>query len=333
MTIDLSKYPNLNKHFENFKHLGNGGFGVVYSAVFKKTGKRYAIKILVCNDQTKFPTIYHRFKNEVEVMKKIKGPNVVEIFGSFVSPKESYIAMEYLEGQDLKKLLQRKNKLEVDEAINIAKEICRGLIDIHEADVVHRDLKPSNVLFDKNNTVKLIDFGISVGEDTTRVTQTNKLVGSVQYVAPELVAKSHQPSPQSDIYSLGIMLYEMLSGHLPFTGGDHNTIALQHINKELPPLEGVNVTIPQSVENIILKCTAKKVENRYASALDLYEDLNTCLNQNRASEDKISVDKPKKKSFKEWLNSKPVAISLIVIFIVLLSVAITLTILWVKGKL
>ena len=147
----------------------------------------------------------------------MKGPNVVEIFGSFVSPKESYIAMEYLEGQDLKKLLQRKNKLEVDEAINIAKEICRGLIDIHEADVVHRDLKPSNVLFDKNNTVKLIDFGISVGEDTTRVTQTNKLVGSVQYVAPELVAKSHQPSPQSDIYSLGIMLYEMLSGHLPWT--------------------------------------------------------------------------------------------------------------------
>ena len=199
--------------------------------------------------------------------------------------------------------------------------------------MVHRDLKPSNVLFDKNNTVKLIDFGISVGEDTTRVTQTNKLVGSVQYVAPELVAKSHQPSPQSDIYSLGIMLYEMLSGHLPFTGGDHNTIALQHINKELPPLEGVNVTIPQSVENIILKCTAKKVENRYASALDLYEDLNTCLNQNRAAEDKISVDKPKKKSFKEWLNSKPVTISLIVIFIVLLSVAITLTILWVKGKL
>ncbi|ASI53683.1 serine/threonine protein kinase [Metamycoplasma hyosynoviae] len=315
--LDLSKYKNLNKNFEDFKPIGSGGFGAVYSATMKKTGERYAIKILTYANIQRMRATQFRFKNEVEMMKKVVSPYVVQLKGAYIpksdpNDKEYYLAMELVEGSSLKEKLERRKKLPVDEAISIAREICLGLVDIHNAGIVHRDLKPNNILFNENGVVKLIDFGISLSEESLRVTEDNKLVGSVQYVAPELVVKSHSPSPQSDIYSLGIIMYEMLSGHLPFAGMDHKTIALKHVNSDLPPLEGVNTLIPQAVENIIIKCTAKKLTDRYENCEELYRDLETCLQQERIVEDKVTLkSKKKRKTFKEIVNSKKFTISLI----------------------
>ena len=333
MSIDVTKLKNLNKNFEEFKLIGEGGFGSVFSAVYKKTGKRYAVKVLECNDITRKTANQMRFANEIKLIKQVSSPYVVRLFGSYISDKESYMAMELVEGPSLKEQLKKKKKFIVDEAISIAKEICQGLADIHKQKIVHRDLKPNNILFDKKNTVKLIDFGISLNEESKRVTQDNKLVGSVQYVAPELVMKSHNPSVQSDIYSLGIIMYEMLSGHVPFNAGDHQSIALQHVHNQLPPLEGVNDTIPQAVENIIIKCTAKNVEDRYVDCQELANDLKTCLQQKRITETRLVIDpkKKNKKSFTDKVNSKKFTISLIIVFSVLILLAIILMILALRG--
>ena len=330
MSIDVTKLKNLNKNFEEFKLIGEGGFGSVFSAVYKKTGKRYAVKVLECNDITRKIANQMRFANEIKLIKQVSSPYVVRLFGSYISDKESYMAMELVEGPSLKEQLKKKKKFIVDEAISIAKEICQGLADIHKQKIVHRDLKPNNILFDKKNTV---NFGISLNEESKRVTQDNKLVGSVQYVAPELVMKSHNPSVQSDIYSLGIIMYEMLSGHVPFNAGDHQSIALQHVHNQLPPLEGVNDTIPQAVENIIIKCTAKNVEDRYVDCQELANDLKTCLQQKRITETRLVIDpkKKNKKSFMDKVNSKKFTISLIVVFSVLILVAIILMILALRG--
>ncbi|WP_412031718.1 serine/threonine-protein kinase [Metamycoplasma buccale] len=332
MSVNLAKYKNLNKHFEDFKEIGSGGFGIVYSATYKKNGKRYAIKLLTCNDLTKKETTKMRFRNEVNLLKKVKSENVVRMFGSFISEEESYLAMELIEGTSLKNLLKKKGKMNPDETVIIAKEICQGLIDIHKNDIVHRDLKPNNILINNQRIVKLIDFGISLSDESLRLTAQNKLVGSVQYVAPELVTKSSNPSVQSDIYAFGIILYEMLSGKLPYSGTDHQAIALMHVNNEFPPLEGAGKTIPQALENIIIKCTAKNIADRYSTCTELYRDLVTCLSIKRVDEPKLILGKPKK-NVVEKVNSKAFTISLIIIGILLIAIAIILGVLYVGGKL
>lgn len=333
MAVDLNKLKNLNKNFEHFELIGQGGFGAVYSATYRKNGKRYAIKVLDCNDISRKIPNQIRFKNEIDLLKKVNSEHVVKIFGWFFSGDESYIAMELVDGQSLKDKLKKQKKFTAEQTVSIAKEICQGLADIHKQEIVHRDLKPTNILFNSKNVVKLIDFGISLNEDSKRVTQDNKLVGSIQYIAPELILKSHSPSAQSDIYSLGIIMYEMLSGRLPFNSTDQQVIAMKHVNDPLPPLNGVNDMIPQAVENIIIKCTAKNIEDRYANCYELANDLKTCLNQNRVTESKLIIDSKKKnkKSLFDKINSKRFTIILISVFAVLLIVAIVLGILAVKG--
>lgn len=191
----LDKYDNVNKHFEDFVLIGSGGYGEVYSATFKKTGKRMAIKILTVFDATKKEVNQIRFKNECNVLKTINSKNVVRMIGYYVSENESYYAMELIKGINLRSLISKYKKIPVEEAVRIAREICEGLADIHLANVIHRDLKPSNILIEsETNTVKLIDFGISLSDDSLRVTADNKLLVRFNILLPKFLqeVKQHQ---------------------------------------------------------------------------------------------------------------------------------------------
>ncbi len=322
---ELIGYPNLNKNFEDFVLIGRGGFGEVYSGTYKKSGKRYAIKVLL-NSPDRPETAKLRFENECKLLAKIKSPYVVGFFGHFVSDNEAYYAMELINGNGLKNIILKNKKLLPETAVSYAKEICQGLIEIHKMGVVHRDLKPSNILIDsKSNTIKLIDFGISLDETSKRVTSTNKTVGSIQYIAPEILTRSSDATLKSDIYALGIILYEMLVGKVPFTSQDPQQIMLMQINEPLPKIEGVNIIIPQPLENIIIRCTAKNPEQRYENCSQLYLDLLSCLKPDRASEPRLELNMNKKVAkAKKFFKSKTFAILYFTLGGILILVAILL---------
>ncbi|TPR54725.1 serine/threonine protein kinase [Metamycoplasma neophronis] len=332
---ELKRFSNLQKHFDSFERIGSGGYGYVYSGIFKKRGKRYAIKILNYKDDERRKADRYRFENEIAILTKIKHRNIVKILGSYSSDAESYYAMELIQGNSLKSIIAKNKKLNPEDVVNYAKEICDGLIAVHAANIVHRDLKPSNILITNDtNTVKLIDFGISLSETSLRVTEDNKAVGSVQYIAPEILTRSAPPSAQTDIYALGIIMYEMLTGNVPFSGSNHSEIMLGHINAELPPIPDVNVTIPQPLENIIIKCTAKEPSRRYVSATELYKDLETCLDPRRAGEKKLTLDDKKNKSKnKNIFQNKAFTISFFSVGALLIAIAVVLLVLLLKGVL
>ncbi|TPE57083.1 serine/threonine protein kinase [[Mycoplasma] falconis] len=307
----LKGYSNVNKNFKDFVLIGEGGYGAVYSATFIRDNKRYAIKLLTCKDIAKKQITLKRFENECKLLKKINSNNVVKIKGHYISENESYYAMELIEGIGLAKVIERHKKLNPETAVSYAKDICQGLIDIHDNGIIHRDLKPSNIIIQHHdNTAKLIDFGISLDEESLRVTAANKTVGSVNYLAPELISRNRGPSVQSDIYAFGIILFEMLAGYLPYRGSDFNAVMLLHLNQPLPDLPDVNVTIPQPLENIIIKCCAKDLTQRYQDCHEILKDLQTCLKTERANEPKLNLNPNKvKESLKKKFNSKAFEIS------------------------
>ncbi|AZZ65674.1 serine/threonine protein kinase [Metamycoplasma phocicerebrale] len=327
MEKKLRKYRNVNKYFENFELIGRGGYGEVYSATYVKTGKKVAIKILTVPDITKKVTNQIRFKNECKVLNMIRSDNVVKMIGYYSSNDESYYVMELIKGIDLKSLIAKNTKIPTDEAIRIAKEICQGLIDIHLVNVIHRDLKPSNIIIQNiTNTIKLIDFGISISEESVRVTADNKVVGSIQYIAPELLTRTARASVKSDIYAFGMILYEMLAGHPPFQANEEQSILYLQINQKLPPLEGVGVSIPQAVENIIIRCTAKNPNLRYDNCVDILKDLKKCLSPQASLEKKLKLDKESKNTNSKN-KKKSLSLKVTLIIIILLSVAIVATVL------
>ncbi|AWX69518.1 serine/threonine-protein kinase [[Mycoplasma] anseris] len=320
MGINIAKFKNLNKNFHDFKLIGTGGFGEVYSAYYKDNKEPWAVKVLTENDINGKAINIKRFGNEIAVLKKIKGENIVKFWGHYLNSDGCYIAMELIEGSSLKQRINKDKFFSAEQTVHIAKQICQGLIDIHAHQVVHRDLKPSNILFDKYDTVKLIDFGISLSEDSLRVTTTNKIVGSIYYIAPEVLLGKASPSAQSDIYALGILIYEMLTGNPPFKSNEQEIVVNGHINGQIPPLKNVNKTVPQALENIILKCTAKKPEDRYLTAQELYYDLNTCLSTKRVNEKRLKMNNDHKKTAMQRFNSKAFSISLITIGIILITI-------------
>ncbi|AWX42606.1 serine/threonine protein kinase [Metamycoplasma cloacale] len=330
--MNLSKYKNLNKNFHDFKLIGEGGFGEVYSAIFNGRQDRWAIKVLTNSDSANKHINRSRFKNEVNLLKEIDSINVVKFYGHYLSEDECYLAMELVNGHSLKELLNKNQQLNAEQTVAIAKQICQGLIDIHQHNIVHRDLKPSNILINENQIVKLIDFGISLSDETIRLTTAGKVVGSIYYMAPELILGKASPSPQSDIYALGILMYEMLKGKVPFSGSDFEVIANCHVNQKLPSLKEVNHSIPQALENIILKCTAKKPSDRYTDCVELYQDLQTCLTLKRVSEEKIQIGEQNSvQKAKKFFHSKKFAIILGTIGGLLIIILIILIALSAKG--
>ena len=271
------------------KLIGEGGMADVYLAIDSVLKRQVAIKVLrgELNDD---PVNLKRFQREANAITNLSHPNIVEVYDVGEESNRNYIVMEYIPGKTLKQLIKARGALHPDEAINIMKQLVSATSHAHRNGIIHRDIKSQNVLIKDDGTVKLSDFGIaSTSESQQQLTQTDTVMGSVHYLAPEL-ARGHQATVQSDIYSLGIVFYEMLTGNVPFRGDTAVQIALKHMHEEIPSVRAFNPDLPQSVENIVIRSTAKLKEDRYATADEMYNDLVTCLDLSRAREPKLIVD-------------------------------------------
>ena len=271
----LTKGQKINDRYEIIKTIGEGGMANVYLAEDTILERKVAIKVLrgdLSNDE-KF---IRRFKREALSVSNLSHPNIVEVYDVGEEDGNYYIVMEYIEGKTLKQLLQKRGALTLTEVIDIMSQLTDGLAHAHEAYIIHRDIKPQNIMIEDNGRIKITDFGIAMALNSTQLTQTNSVMGSVHYLPPEQ-ANGKGSTVKSDIYSLGILMYELLTGSVPFKGDTAVEIALKHMKEKIPSVRKQNPTIPQSVENIILKATAKNPKNRYDSVREMYNDLQTAL--------------------------------------------------------
>ena len=271
----LSKGQKINDRYEIIKTIGEGGMANVYLANDTILDRKVAIKVLrgdLSNDE-KF---IRRFKREALSVSNLSHPNIVEVYDVGEEDGNYYIVMEYIEGKTLKQLLQKRGALTLNEVIDIMTQLTDGLAHAHEAYIIHRDIKPQNIMIEDNGLVKITDFGIAMALNSSQLTQTNSVMGSVHYLPPEQ-ANGKGSTVKSDIYSLGILMYELLTGSVPFKGDTAVEIALKHMKEKIPSIRKQNPTIPQSVENIVLKATAKNPKNRYDNVRDMYKDLQTAL--------------------------------------------------------
>ena len=286
----IMKGQKISDRYQIIKSIGEGGMANVYLAYDTILDRNVAVKVLrgdLANDE-KF---VRRFQREALSASSLSNPNIVEVYDVGEDNGEYYIVMEYVEGKHLKALLKKRGKLTVPEVIDITLQITNGLSVAHDSYIIHRDIKPQNILILENGMIKITDFGIAVAMNATQLTQTNSVMGSVHYLPPEQ-ASGKGATLQSDIYSIGILMYELLTGKLPFRGDNAVEIALKHLKEPMPSIRDEIPDIPQSVENIILKATAKNPKNRYSDAREMHEDLKTCLDESRANELKITFKYP-----------------------------------------
>ena len=275
------------------KQIGRGGMADVYLAKdLILDGEEVAVKVLRTNYQTD-PIAVARFQREARAMADLDHPHIVRITDIGEEDGQQYLAMEYVAGLDLKRYIKEHYPLSNEEAVRIMGQILLAMRLAHTRGIVHRDLKPQNILLTPDGTAKVTDFGIAVAFAETSLTQTNSMLGSVHYLSPEQ-ARGSKATVQSDIYAMGIIFYEMLQGHLPYDGDSAVTIALQHFQKPLPSVIAENPSVPQALENVIIKATAKKLTNRYRSVSEMYVDLSSSLSYNRRNESKLIFDETSK---------------------------------------
>ena len=283
----IAKGQKISDRYQIIKSVGEGGMANVYLAYDTILDRNVAIKILrgdLANDE-KF---VRRFQREALAASSLSNPNIVEVYDVGEDNGEYYIVMEYIEGKHLKQLIKKRGQLTPSEAVDIVMQITDGLSVAHDSYIIHRDIKPQNIMILENGLIKITDFGIAMAMNSTQLTQTNSVMGSVHYLPPEQ-ASGKGSTLQSDIYSIGILFYELLTGKLPFKGENAVEIALKHLKEPLPSIREEIPNIPQSIENIIIKSTAKNPKNRYADAREMYEDLKTCLDPSRKDEAKIKL--------------------------------------------
>ena len=274
------------------KQIGRGGMADVYLAKdLILDGEEVAVKVLRTNYQTDQIAV-QRFQREARAMAELDHPNIVRISDIGEEDGQQYLAMEYVDGLDLKRHIKENGPLSNDEAVRIMGQILLAMRMAHTRGIVHRDLKPQNVLLTKDGTAKVTDFGIAVAFAETSLTQTNSMLGSVHYLSPEQ-ARGSKATVQSDIYAMGIILFEMLTGHIPYDGDSAVTIALQHFQQPLPSVRDENPSVPQSLENVVLRATAKKLTERYKTVAEMYADLASSLSADRRNEAKVLLSNGK----------------------------------------
>ena len=276
----------LADRYELKELIGQGGMADVYLAYDDILKREVAVKILR-SSLTGDPIYITRFHREARAAAALCHHNIVEIYDVGEEDDLYYIVMEYVRGQTLKELINKRGALHYVEAVDIMKQVVSATALAHSMGIVHRDLKPQNILVTDSGIVKIADFGIASIQSLSQVTQTDTIMGSLHYLAPE-IARGEKATPQSDIYALGVVFYELLRGDVPFNGESPVNIALKHMRDEIPSVRAYNPAIPQSVENIIIKATAKNTNNRYQCADDMLDDLDTCLE--RLDEEKLTFD-------------------------------------------
>ena len=271
------------------KQIGRGGMADVYLAKdLILDGEEVAVKVLRTNYQTD-PIAVARFQREARAMADLDHPHIVRITDIGEEDGQQYLAMEYVAGLDLKRYIKEHYPLSNEEAVRIMGQILLAMRLAHTKGIVHRDLKPQNILLTPDGTAKVTDFGIAVAFAETSLTQTNSMLGSLHYLSPDQ-ARGSKATVQSDIYAMGIIFYEMLTGHIPYDGDSAVTIALQHFQKPLPSVIAENPSVPQALENVVIKATAKKLTDRYQSVSEMYVDLSSSLSYNRRNEPKLVFD-------------------------------------------
>ena len=264
--------------------IGSGGMANVYLAEDLILERQVAVKMmsLTFNEDEESDNL-RRFQREALSTTELIHPNIVNIY-DVGEGERPYIVMEYVNGTDLKKYIQDNHPIPYSKVIKIMSQILSGISYAHRNGVIHRDIKPHNILIDKEGTVKITDFGIAVALSQNSITQTNSILGSVQYISPEQ-ARGNMVTKQSDIYSLGIVLYEMLTGVVPFEGESAVSVALKHFQSPIPSLREFDTRIPQPLENVVLRAAAKDAKDRYGSVSEMQADLETSLDSSRRNEE------------------------------------------------
>ncbi len=281
-TSDLLIGMILDDKYKLERHIGRGGMGSVYIAHHTKFNKQVAVKVL-SRDMTEDPTCYERFKREADASARIKHPNAVSVidFGQ-TSDDIVYLVMEYVDGLTLRKLLEREKRLAPERTVSLARQICAGIGAAHRASIVHRDLKPDNVMveiIDGQEVVKVLDFGIAKLKDTqqqNQITKTDSILGTPHYMSPEQCSGG-TIDYLSDIYSLGIILYEMLAGHVPFQATSAPAVIVQHVTKDPVPLKKLCPDVPEPLSHVVMRALDKQPSRRQQSALDLANQLEAAL--------------------------------------------------------
>lgn len=265
--------------------LGEGGMADVYLAIDTILNREVAIKILR-GELSSDPVTLLRFQREANAASKLNHPNVVDVYDVGESEGRHFIVMEYVRGRTLKQLISQRGALDKKEAVDIMMQLTSAVQHAHENHIIHRDIKPQNVLVKDDGTVKITDFGIALAHDAVQLTQNDAVLGSAHYLAPE-TTRGEPATNQIDIYALGIVFYELLSGSVPFKGENPVQIAMKHLREDVPGIRDFNPTLPQSIENIIIKATVKNRKLRYQSAQELLEDLKCCLTPEFADVEKL----------------------------------------------
>ena len=293
----ITKGQKINDRYEIIRSIGEGGMANVYLGYDTILDRNVAIKILrgdLSNDE-KF---VRRFQREALSASSLAHPNIVEMYDVGEDNGLYYIVMEFIDGKTIKQLLKKRGSLTLSEAIDIMLQLTDGMTHAHDSYIIHRDLKPQNVMIKDDGQIKITDFGIAMALNSTQLTQTNSVMGSVHYLPPEQ-ASGKGCTTKSDIYSMGIIFYELLSGSLPFRGDNAVEIALKHMRDPLPSLRDDNPAIPQSIENIIRRATAKNPKNRYDDAKSMHVDLLTALDDERMNEEPYKYKYPEHETEKK----------------------------------
>lgn len=278
----------VGKRYRIIRSLGEGGMANVYEAEDLVQKRRVTLKMLRFDLQDD-PRSVERFHKEANSLTKLDNPHIVQIYDFGNDHGVPYLIMEYVKGTDLKTYLKEHYPLSCEKVVDIMEQILSAVESAHRIGIIHRDLKPQNILIDNYGKVKVTDFGISIAAmESATITKTNTMIGSVHYISPEQ-ARGSIITKQSDIYSLGIILFELLTGKVPFEGQTAVSIAVKHYRDNLPSARKINPKVPQALENVILHATAKKLKDRYPDAETMARDLKTALLPVRKNEPKWEV--------------------------------------------
>lgn len=291
----------IGNRYQITKLIGKGGMAEVYLAWDSILNREVAVKVLK-SDMSDDDVALERFKREAGSSTQLSHPNIVDVYDVGDDGDKHYIVMEFVKGYTLKQLIKKRGAIPYKEAVWMMKQLAGALMEAHRKGIIHRDVKSQNVLIKPDGTIKLSDFGIALANGSMQITSKDSVLGSVHYLAPEL-SRGKQASMQSDIYSLGIVFYELLTGDVPFKAETPVQVALMHVRGTIPSVRKFNPTIPQSVENILIKATAKSLSNRYKNIALMIKDLNECLKPEHMNDQLIELDVQKETGVKQTMQA------------------------------